>query len=204
MSLLALDPDQLLTTTRAVRRRLDLTRPVPRALIEECIRVALQAPTSSNQQSWQFVIVTDAKLRNELATLYRRATGTYFDNPAPAVAKNVISSRYLAEHLHEVPVLVIPCVKGRTDHSGVPEQAATWASIIPTMWSFMLAARARALGTAWTTFHLDFEREAAELLSIPFEDYMQAALIPVAYTSGTEFSPAVRKAVNEITHWNGW
>ncbi len=204
MSLLPLDPDELLTTTRAVRRRLDLSRPVPRQLVEECLQVALQAPTSSNQQSWQFVVVTDAGLRAGVAELYLRATRGYHDDPEPSKARNVLSSRYLAEHLHEVPVLVVPCVKGRTDGQGVPEQAAAWASIIPTTWSFMLAARARGLGTAWTTFHLDYEREVADLLGIPFEEYMQACLIPVAYTKGTDFRPAERRPVGEVVHWDRW
>lgn len=204
MTLLDLDADQLLTTTRAVRRRLDLARPVPRELIEECLRIALQAPTSSNQQSWQFVVVTDGALRAAVADLYRLATGGYHDDPEPSKAKGILSSRYLAEHLHEVPVLVIPCVKGRTEGAGVPEQAATWASIIPTTWSFMLAARARGLGTAWTTFHLDYEREVAELLSIPFEEYMQACLVPVAFTKGTEFRAAERRPVGEVVHWDRW
>jgi len=204
MSLLNLDLDELLTTTRAVRRRLDLERPVPHELIEECLRVGLQAPTSSNEQSWQFVVVTDSALRAGVADLYRRATEGYFDNPDPAAARNIRSGSYLTAHLHEVPVHVIPCIPGRTEGASVPEQAATWASIIPATWSFMLAARARGLGTAWTTFHLDYEREVADLLGIPYEDYMQVALIPVAFTRGTDFQPAERKAVAEIVHWDRW
>jgi nitroreductase len=205
MTLLALDPDQLLTTTRAVRLRLDLERPVPRELVEECLRVGLQAPTSSNQQDWQFVVVTDPELRAGLADLYRRAAEGYFDDPEPARSRNVRSGSHLAAHLQDVPVLVIPCIPGRTDRGqGVPEQAAAWASIIPATWSFMLAARARGLGTAWTTFHLDYEREAADLLGIPYDEYMQAALIPVAYVKGTDFAPAERKSVSEVVHWDRW
>jgi nitroreductase len=204
MSILALDPDQVLSTTRAVRRRLDLGRPVPRELIEECLQLGLQAPTSSNQQDWQFVVVTEPRLRAGLAELYRRAAAGYFDNFDPASASRNNSGRFLAEHLQDVPVLVIPCIPGRTEGEPVPEQAARWASIIPATWSFMLAARARGLGTAWTTFHLDYEREAADLLGIPYDQYMQAALIPVAYTKGTDFQPAPRKAVSDILHWNRW
>jgi nitroreductase len=203
MSLRSLDADELLMTTRAVRRRLDLTRPVPRELVEECVRVALQAPTSSNQQSWQFVVVTDTELRAKLAELYKRATRGYFDTEVPRT-KSMESGLYLAEHLQDVPAHVIPCVKGRTEGQSVAEQAATWGSILPTTWSFMLAARARGLGTAWTTFHLDFEREAAELLGIPHAEYMQAALIPVAYTVGSEFRPARRPHVADVLHWDRW
>lgn len=204
MSVLALDPDQLLSTTRAVRRRLDLDRPVEREVVEECLRLGLQAPTSSNQQDWQFVVVTDPALRAGLAELYRRASAGYFDNPDPARASSVRSGQYLAEHLQDVPVHVIPCIPGRTENESVPEQAARWASIIPATWSFMLAARARGIGTAWTTFHLDYEKEAAELLSIPYDEYMQAAVIPVAYTKGVEFNAGPRKQVRDVVHWDRW
>jgi nitroreductase len=111
---------------------------------------------------------------------------------------------HLADHLHEVPVHVVPCIAGRTDHASISQQAATWGSILPAAWSFMLAARARGLGTAWTTFHLEHEREAAEILGIPYDDVMQAALIPLAYTKGTDFRPAPRKALDSVVHWNSW
>ena len=78
------------------------------------------------------------------------------------------------------------------------------ASIVPATWSFMLAARARGLGTCWTTFHLAHEREAAELLGIPYEAATQAALIPVAYTKGTDFKPGPRKPLGEVIHWDRW
>ena len=111
---------------------------------------------------------------------------------------------HLRDHLHEVPVHVIPCIEGRTDASGAFGQAASWGSIIPAAWSFMLAARSRGLGTCWTTFHLAHEREAAELLGIPYDDVMQAALIPVAYTLGTDFKPAVRAPLDSMVHWDRW
>lgn len=202
-ALLPLDPDQLLSTTRAVRKRLDLDRPVPRELVEECLRLGLQAPTSSNQQDWQFVVVTDGGVRAGLADLYRRAVADYY-GATELTEDSVGSDQFLAHHLQEVPVHVIPCIPGRTDSEPVTEQAARWASIIPATWSFMLAARARGLGTAWTTFHLDYEREAAELLGIPFDQYMQAALIPVAFTKGTDFKPGRRKAVEDVLHWDRW
>jgi len=204
MSLLDLDPDQLLSTTRAVRRRLDLERPVEREVVLECLRIGLQAPTSSNQQDWQFVVVTDPELRAGIAELYLRATAGYFDNPSPRGAVGLRSGQFLAERLQDVPVHVIPCIPGRTENASTAEQAARWASIIPATWSFMLAARARGLGTAWTTFHLDYEREVADLLSIPYDDYMQAALIPVAYTKGTDFRRGPRKDIAEVVHWDRW
>ncbi len=218
MALLDLTPDELLTTTRAVRKRLDLTRPVEPEVIRECVEIAVQAPTGSNSQQWQFVIVTDEEKRKALADLYRQSYYRYRTaatasaqealaaRPAQAKiqARVVSSGDYLAEHLHEVPVHVIPCIRGRLENTSVTQQAGSWGSILPAVWSFMLAARARRLGTTWTTLHLPYEKEAAQLLGIPYEEYTQAALIPVAYTQGTDFKPGVRKELDRVMHWNNW
>jgi nitroreductase len=207
---LDLTPDELLATTRSVRRRLDLTRPVEREVLEACLRLAQQAPTASYAQNWHFVVVTDSGRRAALSELWRAAAGPYLERRAAAAAADArvgrISDavRYLADHLHEVPVHLVPCVEGRTDRAPVVVQASRWASIIPATWSFMLAARARGLGTVWTTFHLRHEREAAEILGIPFEEVMQAALIPVAYTVGTDFKPAARHPLDTMAHWDRW
>jgi nitroreductase len=208
--LLDLTPDDLLATTRSVRRRLDLTRPVEREALEDCLRLAQQAPTASYAQNWHFVVVTDPERRAALGELWRSVAGPYLERRVAAaaaderVARISDAVRYLAEHLHQVPVHVIPCVEGRTDHAPVVAQASRWGSIIPAAWSFMLAARARGLGTVWTTFHLRHEREAAELLGIPFDQVMQAALIPVAYTVGTDFRPAIRAPLETMAHWDRW
>ena len=208
--LLELTPDELLSTTRAVRRRLDLTRPVEREVLEECLRLAQQAPTASYAQNWHFVVVTDAGQRAALGELWRDVAGPYLEHRAaaaaadPHVARIGEGVRHLAAHIHEVPVHVIPCVEGRTDGKPGAAQASRWGSIIPAAWSFMLAARARGLGTAWTTFHLRHERKAAEILGIPYDKVMQAALIPVAYTVGTDFKPAARKPVDTMVHWDRW
>jgi nitroreductase len=208
--MLELTPDQLLATTRSVRRRLDLTRPVERQVLEECLRLAQQAPTASYAQNWHFVVVTDPRRRAGLGELWRAAAGPYLERrggagPAPAPGgRGADAVRYLADHIHEVPVHVVPCVEGRTDRAPVVVQASRWGSIIPAAWSFMLAARARGLGTVWTTFHLRHEREAAELLGIPFDQVMQAALIPVAYTIGTDFKPAARHPLDTMVHWDRW
>ena len=207
---LDLTPDELLATTRSVRRRLDLTRPVEREVLEECLRLAQQAPTASYAQNWHFVVVTDPERRAALGELWRSVARPYVQRRAAAaaaddrVARISDAVRYLADHSHEVPVHVIPCVQGRTDHAPVVGQASRWGSIIPAAWSFMLAARARGLGTVWTTFHLRHEREAAELLGIPFDEVMQAALIPVAYTVGTDFRPAARAPLDTMVHWDRW
>lgn len=202
---LDLTPDQLLSTTRAVRKRLDLTRPVERKVLEECFDLAIQAPTGGHIQGWHFVIVTDPDAKRAISDLYRRSKAEN-DPPSTSIEhhKMMESSAYLAEHLHEVPVLVVPCVEGRVENTPLLTQAVTWGSILPATWSFMLAARARGLGTAWTSLHLRYEREAAEVLDIPFERVTQAALIPVAYSIGTIFRAGKRIPTDERVHWDSW
>jgi nitroreductase len=220
MSTLDLSPDELLTTTRSVRKRLDFSRPVEPELIKECLELAVQAPTGGNSQGWHFVVVTDAQQREALGAIYRKGWATYVErmasgNPmrpgqsltreqARTLMRVRDSAQYLADHMHEVPVLIVPCIWGRTDGLGVIEQAGVWGSILPAAWSFMLAARARGLGTCWTTVHLFYEQEAAEVLGIPYERIMQTALIPVAYTLGTDFKPVPRVPLESIVHWERW
>ncbi len=207
--------DQLLTTTRSVRKRLDFKRPVPPELIRQCLDIAYQAPTGSNAQGWHFVVVTDAGKRRGLADLYRKAFEFYATNPAmratydesdlrtKQMPRVIDSASYLAEHMHEAPVHVIPCIEGRIEQAGVVAQASVYGSILPAAWSFMLAARARGLGTAWTTLHLFHEQEAAKILGIP-DHVTQTALFPVAYFTGTDFKPAKRLATDRSTHWDTW
>lgn len=220
MTLLPLSPDEMLTTTRSVRKRLDLSRPVEPEIIRECLELALQAPTGGNSQGWQFVVVTDSQQRKALADVYRKGWAIYREhrmagranlqgaeaNPEAmaTLGKILRSAIYLAEHMHEVPVLVVPCIQGRPEGLSATEQAGFWGSILPAAWSFMLAARARGLGSSWTTVHLYFEQEAAEVLGIPYEKVTQAALIPVAYTLGTDFKPASRMPLDSVLHWDKW
>ena len=200
-----LTPDELLSTTRAVRRRLDLTRPVERALLEECLDLAFQAPTGGNLQGWHFVLVTEPGPKQALADLYRKSKKENDPASVPPEHQRVMdASAYLAEHLHEVPVLVIPCIEGRTEDMPFLQQAVTWASILPATWSFMLAARSRGLGTAWTSLHLAYEREAAAVLGIQYDKFMQVALIPVAHTIGTEFKPGPWTPTHQRVHWESW
>ena len=206
--------DRLLTTTRSVRKRLDLGRPVDPALLERAIEVALQAPTGSNSQGWQFVVVTDARKRARIGELYRTAFEAYAkmpntfrdaltpDDPRSRQLPRIVdSASYLANHLHEVPVLVIACIEGRVENAAPVVQASHYGSILPAVWSLMLALRARGVGSAWTTLHIMYEREIAELLGIP-EHMTQAALLPVAYFKGAAFKPAARLPARQFTHWN--
>ncbi len=218
MPILDLSIDALLTTTRSVRKRLDLSRPVEPEVIRECLELALQAPTGSYSQGWHFVVVTDPEPRQALAMLYRKGAERYRELMAPVfqqraasseqeartLARISDSSQYLIEHLHEVPIHVIPCIQGRTDHLPIVAQSGLWGSIMPAAWSFMLAARSRGLGSSLTSLHLFFEQEAAAVLGIPYQEVMQAALIPVAYTLGTEFKPAARKPLASVLHWDRW
>jgi nitroreductase len=205
--LLDLTPDELLSTTRAVRKRLDLARPVEREVLEECLYLAQQAPTAGYSQNWHFVVVTDAGNRAAIAELWRQVAYPYLERgglrqgQGARIAEAVV---HLAEHLQEVPVHVIPCVRGRFEGKANPLVASMFGSIIPAAWSFMLAARSRGLGTVWTTFHLMHEREVADLLDIPYDDVTQVALIPVAYTIGTDFKPGRRKPLDTMVHWDQW
>ena len=219
---LDLTNDELLSTTRAVRKRLDFDRPVELEVLQECMNVAIQAPTGSNAQGWQFMFVTDADKRARIGEIYGKVFDMYREMPVAihhlhkdspyeelksSQTRSTSSAEYLAEHMAKAPAMLIPCIAGRTDGDnglGVFAQAPTYGSIIPAAWSFMLAARARGLGTAWTTLHLMHEEEIAELLGIPYKDYMQVALIPIAYTKGTEFKAAYRPPLETIMHVNNW
>jgi nitroreductase len=204
--------DRLLTTTRAVRRRLDFERPVEREVVLDCLRVALQAPSGGNSQPWRWLVIDDPDVRAALGDLYREGYGPYIEMQKAAVREAggdddsaiIRSSDYLAEHLHEAPIHVIPCLLDRLPERPSPaDTAGFYGSILPAVWSFQLALRSRGLGSAFTTLHLLHEREAAELLEIP-DTVTMAALLPVAYTTGGDFRPADRKPVEAVTYWNAW
>ncbi|UGT65215.1 nitroreductase family protein [Nocardia asteroides] len=214
---LDLSPDELLATTRAVRKRLDLDREVPLEVVRECLELAVQAPSGSNRQGWHWVVVTDPAKRKALGELYRRGFEAYRADPGylgtkvsgdpevDASRRRVASSaEYLAEKLGEVPVLLVPCLSGRVDNAPSAASASYWGSLFPAVWNFCLAARSRGLGTTWTTLHLGYEREAAEVLGIPYEKVSQGALLPVAYTKGTDFKPAARTDLDRIVHVDSW
>lgn len=207
--------DHLLTTTRSVRKRLDLSRPVPLDVVERCIEIAMQSPTASNTQHWHFVVVTDAEKRKIIADAYRRAFNVYrgaasqhpnlaADSPLRDQQMRIVdSSVYLAEHLQDVPVFIICCVSGRLDTQPLAMQAAGYGSILPAAWSLMLALRARGLGSAWTTLHIMNEGDVAKALGIP-EDVTQTVMLPVAYYTGEDFKPAKRRPARESIHFDAW
>jgi nitroreductase len=200
--------DELLSTTRAVRRRLDLNRPVGREVILECIQLAMQAPTGANAQDWRWLVVTDAGKRAAIADIYGSIGAEYLAYAAETAedsqTRRVYSSAAsLTETLAHVPVHVIPCLDRRFDDANQLIAATAWASIIPAGWSFLLALRSRGLGSVWTTMHLAKEQEVAEVLGIP-STVTQAALFPVAYTIGTDFRPASRPPSASVTYWDSW
>jgi nitroreductase len=209
-------PDELLTTTRTVRRRLDFDRPVDPALIRECLTIALQAPSASNAQRWHWVVVTDAGLRSQIGDYYQQSVKGYLRSPFSAARihaddpeRSAVQRRvgdsvaYLGDNLGRVPVFVIPCVTVPGGNLSAGSQAGLWGSVMPAAWSFMLAARSRGLGTAWTTLHLGYETEIAKLIGIP-SDVRQAVLIPTAHTIGDDFHPAKREPLDAVLHWDAW
>jgi nitroreductase len=208
--------DRLLTTTRSVRKRLDLSRPVPRDVVLECLQIALQAPSGGNSQPWRWLVVDDDHVKSQLAVLYKKSHDPYMAANVAAAEQAgrpdlleqqkpiMDSSQYLADHMAEVPVLVVPCLLSRLpENASVADTAGFYGSILPAAWSFMLALRSRGVGSAWTTLHLAYEREAAAILAIP-ETVTQVAMIPVAYYTGEDFKPARRQPVEKVTYLNAW
>ena len=215
---LNLSADEVLTTTRAVRKRLDLSRPVDHAAIRECLEIALQAPTGSNRQVWHFVVVTDPATIQKVADLYRRATvmakqqvsvlgriepsnKEFYDAQTERVYE---SAGYLGEIIDRVPGMLIPCVEGNFAALQGAALFSLAGSVMQAAWSFMLAARNRGIGTVWTTVHLALEQEVAELLGIPYPAISQVALIPFGYTIGTDFKQATREPLDRVLHWDNW
>jgi nitroreductase len=204
--------DALLSTTRAVRKRMDFDRPVPREVINECLELAIQAPTASNSQTWRWMVVDDPEKKKAIADLYRKTSNLYLSSSAERAkdkgdsqtVRVYDSAEFLAQNLERAPVFVIPCVQGRPPE-GAPllNVVSSMGSIFPAVWSFQLALRSRGLGSVLTTLHLVHEKETAELLGIP-ENVLQVGLLPVGYTKGTDFKRAERAPVANITHWNKW
>ncbi len=213
---LNLSADEVLTTTRSVRKRLDFDRPVERKIVEECLEIALQAPTGSNSQGWHWVIVEDPDKKKAIADIYARnffpyvnAPGRQFDAGdmrAQQVDGIRSSATYLTENFHRAPLMLIPCIEGRLDNLPSFATASAWGSLLPAVWSFMLALRERGMGSAWTTLHLPNggEEETAKILGIPHDRISQGGLFPIAYTVGTDFKLAKRLPLEKVLHWDKW
>ena len=211
-----MDADHVLRTTRSVRLRLDFERPIDPAVIEECLEVALQAPTASNSQQWQWVVITDPDKISAVADLYRKSFQVLTDRPPeqrPAYGPDdsrthqservTKSAMYLAAEMHRCPAMLIACINGRIEQLPATAHAGVYGSILPGAWSFMLAARERGIGMAWTTIHLRHEADVAAVLGIP-DDVTQTVLFPMAYFTGEDFKPAPRVPLSEVVHWNAW
>ena len=210
MTRLGLSADEVLTTTRSVRKRLDFDRPVDRAVITECIEIAHQSPSGSNSMRWRWLIVDDQAGKDFLAEIYRERFYAYAENPGKPKSEQAGSAvqesgAYLADNMARVPVLVIPLLADRmTESTPVARQASRWGSILPGVWSFMLALRERGLGSCWTTLHLGDEKLLAERFGVPYEQFTQAGLFPVAHTIGTDFKLAKRPPAETFIRWNSW
>ena len=206
MTKLGLTVDEVLSTTRTVRKRLDFDRPVERSVLLECLEAALQSPTGGNRQNWQWLLVTDPDKRGALADIYRKGWVIYSRGAdrAPGMERLVESSQYLADNFHRVPAMLIPCMPRVPQRAPHFWHASQYGSILPGVWSFMLAARERGLGTAWTTIHLMNEEEAAAVLEIPYDKVMQCALVTIGYSIGTDFKPGKRIDLEDILHWDAW
>lgn len=213
-----LSVDELLTTTRSVRRRLDLTRPVPIGLIRECLEIAVQAPTSGNLQNASFIVVTDTEQRRAIADVYQRTWNMIASSPyavADRFKNDPIRNRqqrrvsdsaaYLAEHFGAIPVLVIPCVEVVDGDGTLTAENANqyWSSVMPATWSYMLAARSRGLGTTWTGVTIMADKEMRAILGLPDNVY-HATTVPTAYYTGTTFHRAERIPLDDVLHVDRW
>lgn len=210
---IGLTVDEVLSTTRSVRKRLDFDRPVPRDILLECLDLAVQAPTAGGSQNWHWLFIEETATKRALADIYRNNLGHHDIATAgptdvdPDRARRLASSGMrLIDHLQDAPVLLIPCLRGRVDNTPSATSATFWASLMPAVWNLCLALRSRGLGTCWTTLHLfgDGERRAADVVGIPYGQYSQAGLLPIAYTTGTQFRPARRLAAEQISHFDRW
>ena len=191
--------DEILRTTRSVRRRLDFDRPIEPEVLEACIEIATQAPTGRNAENWRFLIVTDPDKKLAIAELYRRALA---DLVTSRRLEAKATQQALADRLHEMPALILVCSEGRPPEQ-VAGQVGFYGSILPAAWSLMLALRARGIGATWTSLLSIFEAEVATVLNIP-DDVTQTILLPVGYTRDAVLRPADRKPPHEVTYWNAW
>lgn len=192
--------DQVLETTRSVRRRIDFDRPIEPEVIERCIEIASQAPTGINAENWRFLVVTSPEKKAAVAELYGRASRVLSEARGVSLKP---AQQALADRLHEMPALILVCAEGRPPGGSAAMNVGFYGSVLPAAWSLMLALRARGLGSTWTSLLVIHEQEVAELLGIP-DDVSQTVLLPVGYMKDAVLKPAKRKPAREITYWETW
>lgn len=209
---------ELITTTRAVRLRLDLERAVAPELIEACVADALQAPQGSNLMRTEFVVVLDPERIARLGRIYREEFDSFYRSSEVGLFKRVDddprhaaqsrrtrdSAERLAEVMDRVPAIVIPCLTPRLTDGDLLAAKHRLATVYPTVWNFMLAARLRGLGTCWTGMTLGREADVAEVVGIDPEAVEQVCMVPVAHHTGETFRPAWRPPAEEFIHWDTW
>jgi len=192
--------EEAITTQRAVRR---LKRdPVPDALVLRLIELALKAPTGSNAQGWEWIVVRDPAVKARLARQNRRAFRLYGALGRRATANDPKMARVLdavqwqADHFEEVPVVVVACLRG--PRLGFPNIAATsyYGSIFPSVQNLLLAARAAGLGAALITLPLWSTFAARRILGLPWS-VTPCAVIPLGWPTG-RYGPTTRKPVGDV------
>ena len=205
--------DLLLTTARALREDMDLERPVERAVIEACVKLAIQAPAGTTLPTEHFLIVMDPEKKNAIAQLYQKACYPFLERQEAQISGNdakdiekrqkLASLRWQADIFHKIPAFVIALKNGRVETTDVLPHASFYGGIFPIAWSFVLALRARGLGACWMSLLISAERETAELLGIP-QDVTQTVLFPVGYYKPNAPAPALRELAREQIHWDTW
>ena len=196
---------EIIHTTRSMRRL--KPDPVPDALSHKIFEAGVSAANGGNMQRWRFLVVKDPKIKEIVAGYYRRAwkenalPGYRVSAPPPGTSADrfqrlLAAADYLAEHLHEAPLWIVPCLQG-----AAPTRS-TGSSIYPAVQNMLLAARALGLGATLTTLHLRFERETEEALGLP-PDVHSYALLPIGYPMG-RFGPVRRAPLADVVYEDRW
>jgi nitroreductase len=196
---------EIIRTTRSMRRL--KADPVPPELIRKILEAGVCAPSGGNMQRWRFLVIQDAAIKQTVGAYYKRAWDEIVapryrsGAPAPGISQErfqrlLVSAEYLAAHIHEAPVWIVPCLQSET-----PTRTAG-SSIYPAVQNMLLAARALGLGTTLTTLYLQFEKEVETALGLP-PDWHSYALLPIGYPLG-RFGPVRRIPLEEVVYADRW
>ena len=191
--------DEVLSTARSVRRKLDFGRPVEREVLLECIEVAVQAPTGAMGENWRFIVVETPDVKAEIATLYRDVLNEIVATRGIPMKPTLAAH---AERMHEMPAMIFVCMEGEPD-ANFSSHVGYYGSILPAAWSLMLALRARNIGTTWTTLLSARQEAVGNILGLP-DNWRQVVMLPVGYTKDAVLRRADRVPAHEITFFNGW